>query len=202
VRPLEQLQDGGMLLINGGAGVCNAVYVDDVVEAMLSAATAPAAHGEAFLISGPEPTTWRAFFESYRSALGRGELISVTPEEARAQYDATLPKGFVADTLRVLTRESRRRDAVIRPRLQDSAAGRLLLRTAEAAGLLLQSGVPATPPPPAAPQPLHPSKVPIFVSTARVRIDKARTILGFAPQFDLERGMAMTTEWARWANLL
>jgi nucleoside-diphosphate-sugar epimerase len=202
VRPLEQLQAGGMLLINDGAGVCNAVYVDDVVEAMVSAATTPAAHGEAFLISAAEPTTWRTFFESYRNALGRGELLSVTAEEARTRYDATLPKGFVADTLRVLTRESRRRDAVIRTRLRDSAVGFLLLRAAEAGGLLPRPGVPAEPPPAAVPQPLHPSKVPMFVSTARVRIDKARRVLGFAPQFDLERGMAMTTEWARWANLI
>jgi nucleoside-diphosphate-sugar epimerase len=191
-----------VLVINEGAGTCNAVYVDDVVEALLSAATTPAAHGEAFLVSGAQPTTWRTFFESYRNALGRGDLVSVTPEDARVQYDATLPRGLVADALRVLTRETRRRDAVLRPRLQDSATGRLLLRAAERSGLLPHPGVKAAPPPAGAPQPLHPSKVPMFVSTARVRIDKARTLLGFTPRFDLERGMAMTMEWARWANLL
>jgi nucleoside-diphosphate-sugar epimerase len=42
----------------------------------------------------------------------------------------------------------------------------------------------------------------MFASTARVRTDKARTLLGFTPRFDLERGMAMTIAWARWANLL
>ena len=59
VRPLEQLQDGGLLLINGGTGVCNAVYVDDVVDAMVRASTAPSAHGEAFLISGADAAAAR-----------------------------------------------------------------------------------------------------------------------------------------------
>jgi hypothetical protein len=35
----------------------------------------------------------------------------------------------------------------------------------------------------------------------RVRIDKARSRLGYAPQFDLARGMERTHNWAHWANL-
>jgi nucleoside-diphosphate-sugar epimerase len=202
VRPLYQLQDGGILLVNGGEGTCNAVYVDDVVTAMLSAATVPAAHGEVFLISGAAPVTWREFFECYRDALGRGALIPVTPEQARAQYQAARPKGLLADMTRVLKRETSRREVVIRPRLQGSAGGRVLLHAAEAAGLLPRAGAAVPAPSAAGPQPLHPSKVAMFASTARVRIDKARALLGFSPKFDVERGMALTTEWARWANLL
>jgi nucleoside-diphosphate-sugar epimerase len=40
--------------------------------------------------------------------------------------------------------------------------------------------------------------------TARThaRIDKARRVLGFTPQFDFARGMDLTAVWAEWANLL
>lgn len=33
-------------------------------------------------------------------------------------------------------------------------------------------------------------------------IDKAVCLLGYQPRFDLDRGMALTEQWARWANLI
>jgi predicted dehydrogenase/nucleoside-diphosphate-sugar epimerase len=50
-------------------GVCNAVYVDDVVSAALLAATVPEASGDRFLISGP-PTSWGAFYDAFRGMVG------------------------------------------------------------------------------------------------------------------------------------
>jgi nucleoside-diphosphate-sugar epimerase len=41
-----------------------------------------------------------------------------------------------------------------------------------------------------------------FAARARVRIDKARRLLGYAPRFDLARGMGLTEAWARWAGLI
>ena len=43
--------------------------------------------------------------------------------------------------------------------------------------------------------------VAMFASRARQRIDKARRLLGYEPQFGLERGMAITSEYIRWARL-
>jgi nucleoside-diphosphate-sugar epimerase len=37
---------------------------------------------------------------------------------------------------------------------------------------------------------------------ATVRIDTARDLLGYAPEFDLSDGMRLTEAWARWARLL
>ena len=45
-----------------GLGLCNAVYVDDVVSALMLAAEHDAAIGEMFLISGSTPVTWREFY--------------------------------------------------------------------------------------------------------------------------------------------
>jgi nucleoside-diphosphate-sugar epimerase len=41
-----------------------------------------------------------------------------------------------------------------------------------------------------------------FRARTRVRIDKAKRLLGYRPAFDLETGMDLTERWARWANLL
>ena len=70
-RVLEQLRSGLVPLIDGGAGVCNAVYIDDVAEAVLLAAEREQAVGEAFLISG-EPITYRDFYERFAQMVGGG----------------------------------------------------------------------------------------------------------------------------------
>ena len=41
-----------------------------------------------------------------------------------------------------------------------------------------------------------------LASTARVRIDKARELLGYEPTFDFARGIGLTEAWARWEGLI
>jgi nucleoside-diphosphate-sugar epimerase len=40
-----------------------------------------------------------------------------------------------------------------------------------------------------------------FRARSGVRIDKAKARLGYEPLFDLDRGLELTGQWARWANL-
>ncbi|MFH8344352.1 NAD-dependent epimerase/dehydratase family protein [Streptomyces sp. NPDC018045] len=47
-------------------GVCNAVYVDDVVDAVLLAAASERAAGERFLIGNEEEVDWGRFFDAFR----------------------------------------------------------------------------------------------------------------------------------------
>lgn len=85
IYPLQELRDRRVVLINGGEGLCNAVYVDDVVDAMLLAATRPEAPGEVFLVSGNERVTWKEFYGAYERMLGASATINMTAEEARAR---------------------------------------------------------------------------------------------------------------------
>jgi nucleoside-diphosphate-sugar epimerase len=52
-------------LIDGGSGLANLVYVDDVVDAMWAAAERPGVAGEAFLVNGDPPVTWREYLGSF-----------------------------------------------------------------------------------------------------------------------------------------
>ncbi len=79
-RVLEQLRSGLMPLIDGGAGVCNAVYIDDVAEAAILAAEREEAVGEAFLISG-EPITYRDFYERFAQMLGGQRTVPMSADE-------------------------------------------------------------------------------------------------------------------------
>ena len=78
---LKQLRSGLVPLIDGGAGICNAVYIDDVAEAVLLAAEREQAVGEAFLISG-EPITYRDFYERFAQMLGGQRTVPMSADEA------------------------------------------------------------------------------------------------------------------------
>lgn len=54
-------------LPQGGGGACNAVYVDDLVDAALLAVTAEGVAGERFLVGNQEALSWGAFFDAIRT---------------------------------------------------------------------------------------------------------------------------------------
>ncbi|MGW7026923.1 NAD-dependent epimerase/dehydratase family protein [Streptomyces xanthophaeus] len=62
-------------LPTGDAGACNAVYVDDVVEAALRAVTAQGVAGRRFLVGHGEPVSWGAFFDAVRTMRQLGDPL-------------------------------------------------------------------------------------------------------------------------------
>jgi nucleoside-diphosphate-sugar epimerase len=66
----DALLEGRAGLVDGGLGVCNAIYVDNVVHAVALAATHPAAAGEPFLIGEGAGITWREFYRRVAEPLG------------------------------------------------------------------------------------------------------------------------------------
>lgn len=212
VNPLQQLRTGRLPLVNGGSGRCNAVYVDDVVTAMLLAAVRDEAVGEAFLVSGPQPVTWRDFYGSYEHMLGVSATVSMTPDEALAHYYASQPgsTSLVGEALRLLgdrhVRErlaSTREGAWIASGLRAALPRRVrqtLTARVKAAARETPAGGPHEPP--AKIHPVRPARIRLFAAPTAVQIGKASRLLGYEPRFDLQAGMALTREWARWADLV
>jgi len=83
VTPVEMLLTGTVVLPADGLGLCNPVYVDDVVNALILAAERDQAVGERFLISGPKPVMWRDFFGAIESHLGVKSLTFMSDEELK-----------------------------------------------------------------------------------------------------------------------
>src|SRR5262249_34989814 len=59
-----------MALLDGGTGVCNSLYIDNLVDAIILAAEHPLALGKIFHISDAAPIPWREFLEGHARALG------------------------------------------------------------------------------------------------------------------------------------
>ncbi len=70
VQMLQLVQKGTPVLFGGGHGHAWPVYIDNLVDGMLLAATHPQAVGEAFNFADPV-TDWRTFFGYYGQMCGR-----------------------------------------------------------------------------------------------------------------------------------
>jgi len=193
--PLNQLKSGTVILPNEGSGLCNAVYIDDVADSLILAATNPNAIGETFLISGPEPVTWREFYRAYEDMVGitATKYMSALEIQARHNKRNDYLRRSITGTLRWLITRS--------PYPVVSAGKWLKERSPFVARTLQQYGVTG---PRSFDGPRDfvpdPQRLALFRSRTRVRIDKAREILGYEPRFDMESGMHLTKVYVQWAN--
>ena len=198
-RPAALLAAGAVVLPAPGDGICNAVYVDDVVRALLLAAQRSEAAGESFLISGPEHPTWFDFYCACQRALNRSGAVrllayhEIERRNRRADRLSNLPtpqRVLGCRPLRPLRNALQR--AVYR-RLGErgkAAAKRLYRGPAAAAGNSAASG-----------EVLPPKRLlELYAARCQVRIDKARRLLGYEPEFGLERGMELTARYLEWAR--
>lgn len=202
--PIEQMATGRVVLPNNGTGYCNAVYIDDVVDATVRAAqVGDSANGHTFLISAAEPVTWDEFYGAYQRGLGLIPVHYLTPSEIdRAKRKQRTEGGMLAQLRRALAQSPEYRHKITRLPivvLPYRLAKRFL--PPDKFSLLKQRIVAvdkAEDHPLLLPQPSH---LAMFASRTRVRIDKAQEILGYQPRFNLSAGMSLTLEWAKWANL-
>jgi nucleoside-diphosphate-sugar epimerase len=206
LTPIQRLRKGQVPLIDGGNGLCNAVYVDDVVDAMILAALRPGVEGEAFLVSADAPISWRTFLTALETAAGVDSLVEMSATEVRKRIQDAERKR------RAVHRVGKRlADPRTLERLGGSPLGRLhhlfpapARRTAHR-WLMERYGEPSNggkagsrgrrlvlP---------DENQIALQTSAIHVRIEKARRELGYAPQFDFERGMEATQRFLEWANL-
>jgi nucleoside-diphosphate-sugar epimerase len=74
----DELRAGLMLSIAGGKADCGFLYIDNLIDGMLWAASAPAAAGRCFNIRDPETISWARFLRDLRAGIGgRGMVVNL-----------------------------------------------------------------------------------------------------------------------------
>ena len=187
--PAESLIFGDVILTDGDVGVCNAIYIDDLVDGLILAAVSPAAVGERFLMSGP-PVTWAMFFTEMARVLGTGpaqfwssERIQEHKEQARkSQKTAVSPKSV----LKAIAGWGPARKAmeasfeVLPATLRKKVAGKF-----GSSGNRPRGGI-------FLPQPMYSSKTTVGSEKAKLKLD-------FRPNLDFQGGMELTGRYLKWA---
>jgi len=214
IMPVGSILRGRMVIIDGGKGICNCLFIDNLVEAMLLAAELGGS-GEIFHISDARPVTWREFLEAHARALGDSylPLPQMTTQEiktARAVlWRHNHPSSF-KQTLRLLgdprTRRALRSISAVEHGMQFARALSRVLLPGSTRRLLrktLSNNTSSTAQSDARNgwRPLL-SENEVNVYTVRVvfSIEKARSKLGYNPRISFAEGMERTTAWIRWAQ--
>ncbi len=180
LQPIGALRSSRVVLPAMGQGHSWAVYVDDVADAIIAALARPEAVGERFLVSGPDQVTWSDFFGSYERALG---LHSLLPMETEDVLRAQSPAGVVVSPSALLRTPLARGGIQVAKRVVGYQRWRGMRDRMQP----LQ--FPATR-----------EQTALYATKATVDISKARRLLGYAPQFDLQRGMAITSDYLHWSQ--
>lgn len=148
---VERMRGGTLILPENSGGLCNGVYIDDLIEAFIAAADMERGGAERFIVSGPNPFPWRDLFVAYAEACGaqvrfEGEAPDLPPTPS-ASGASTSPvsallrraSALAADTLGT-ARLERLRGAALRLR----PGSRIYRPVAENPRLFLSTGVAST----------------------------------------------------------
>jgi nucleoside-diphosphate-sugar epimerase len=169
----DELLSGAAYVVDGARGACNAIYVDDVVDAIALALTKDAAAGRTYLLGNGEQVSWRDLLAPVAEALGLDfdRLPDLPFETAQAETaprpDPPRPSG----ALRLARRLAPGR---LRAMLRGRRAG------ADA--------------PPADPRPTL-ERALLHTARHKPSWDRARVELGYAPSISLREGMQRSLAW-------
>ncbi|MCI0477857.1 MAG: NAD(P)-dependent oxidoreductase, partial [Anaerolineales bacterium] len=101
LTPLRRIRRNRPVLIGGGNGICNAIYIDNLVDLILLALKNDAAIGHAFIGAEGRGVTWREFYGAYARMLGGKRLLGMPrvvalaltlPFELLARFDGYPPR--------------------------------------------------------------------------------------------------------------
>ncbi len=115
IRPIKLINSGQMILINGGTGLCNYVYIDNLLDATLAATKRDPSVGQVYLISDGVAVMWKEFFGCYAQMAGKPKIRSVPEGLGRAialgmEIASRLtgkPPKITREAVNYLTREAR-----------------------------------------------------------------------------------------------
>ncbi|MCB2095629.1 MAG: NAD(P)H-binding protein [Rhodobacteraceae bacterium] len=161
-------------------GLCNGVFVDDVVQAALRAALIPDLGQERFVISGERTFLWSEMIGGYARILGPGKVRHEPVGDLAARLGPKPDDSGLGDRPSAAARIS-----ALARRLLGHQRFEALVRGLKSR--LSRGGD------------FYPDHhlLEEFCGTGRCHIDHARDRLGYAPAFDLARGLERTADHLR-----
>jgi nucleoside-diphosphate-sugar epimerase len=181
----DALLVGRAALVDHGRGVCNSIYVDNLVHAIELAARASGADDQAFLVGDVERVAWADLYGPIASALGYdlSSVPSVEPSRHVARW---------SDRLRDAARNSERIDPIRRTMAPATTALRALLRrgrpSADASSAHGRGPF------------LDGMNARLQQCSVKLPMIKAKQLLVYEPPVSFEEGVRRTIDWMQTAG--
>ena len=210
VTPIVQDARRGIIsLIDGGRGLCNAVYVDDVCDAVMAAVDHDEAVGGAFLINGDDRITWGDFITAFAATVdGEKTVHDHSLDQITAHWRAQRPRALDSITAAIRLAFSpafHAQLATIAP------VGKLIRSTKEVVTrritaeqkMALKSGLKAR----TGSTDVTPVRIPNQGRVVReayrswISNELAKARLGWKPAYPFALGAQRTGEWLRFARM-
>jgi nucleoside-diphosphate-sugar epimerase len=156
-----------------GDGICNLVYITDMLQAVFLAMNSDRAVGEAFNVNGTDDITWNDYFMKFNAALGGPPLHTRPPATFRASSVLMTP--LKAGARYIMGHFS----APVTALYQRSKFVRGLMRGTEERMKTTPGG----------------EEIAMFARKTHYTVKKGESLLGFRPAVDVDRGLAMSVRW-------
>jgi nucleoside-diphosphate-sugar epimerase len=157
---------------NTADGLCNLVYVDDMVRSIFYAIKDSRAVGQAFNINGPDKLTWNEYFRELAAALKMPAIKDLKATESKVKSTAL---------------------GVLKPAASFLGGhyGDLILRLGSRLGLesrieRIRSFLRTTP---------SNFDLKLFSRKAHYSYEKAANLVGYYPRYDLLKGVELSVKW-------
>jgi 2-alkyl-3-oxoalkanoate reductase len=180
----QRLRNGTAYLVRGGHGVCNTIYVDNLINAIRIAFDHPRAGEGPFYVGDAEAPTWREFYRPLVEALGYGM------EDVHSVEPVGPPSRALMDRVRTVRKIG----------LARSVARRVPRRVKDVALAAMARFAAGNPPNEFALQRAGPPQADFEISElhlcrTRLPMDRARSVLGYEPIVSVEEGLRRSAEF-------
>lgn len=191
IYPVELMRKGDFVWADHGNGICNAVYVGNVVDLCLLCCTNPKADHQAFIATDDEKMTWKEFYGHYMDVLG------MTPE----QFPSVPLKDGIGRKLKLATKETLTKrmkylmDKYESMKKTSPKKAKWMYKAPRKVLRLIRKQITKHLPE------MDPVNMAIYSQQTVMDVRKNRELLGFKPRYSVEEGMKITCDWLRWSDL-
>jgi nucleoside-diphosphate-sugar epimerase len=213
VRIVKDIQ-AGAILVNGGQGAANLVYVDNLIDALMCAMEKDDGDGEAFFVVDDECLTWKDVYIKYAEMIGNHppflEMSAAEIEKIRKRGESSAVGKWVAEPFLLgteMVKHSLRSPEIrkkarqipwvkltkdfIPAHIKDSLKGEK--NKGEPSGTSDKSGTISIP---------NRDLVQLYSSKARFSNEKIKKQLGYQQGISFEEAMTLTQAWLRYQRII
>jgi nucleoside-diphosphate-sugar epimerase len=191
IHILNLMKKGDFSWVDNGNGICNAVYVGNVVDMCVRCCSEPKADHQAFIAADGEQITWRDFYGQYMAMIGRNpkQYLSVPLRDGLIRKMRLAIRNRLEKRMAVLmTKYEFLKKNSPRTALWVYKAPRKVLRHLRNLVMWRIAEKNAI-------------EMAIYSQFSPINVDKNKEVLNFVPRYSVSKGMQLTQEWLKQTDL-